>query len=176
MGGHPKGLLPAPEGSTLVERCCRVLAAAGIDEVVLVGAHAAYAPLGLRSLDDTPPNTGPLGGILALLGYAVQVEARFAVALACDMPSVSASLIARLLREPPAAVIAPRRDGRWEPLCARYAPSAVPLGERRLASGDYSLQRWLDEAGAMELSLTSEQAREFEDWDTPEDVSVGLSR
>jgi molybdopterin-guanine dinucleotide biosynthesis protein A len=179
MGGRPKGLLAAPEGGTLVERCCRVLAGAGIDDVVLVGAQVAYASLGLPVLDDAPPGTGPLGGMLALLGYAARVQAPFAIALACDMPFVSTGLIMRLREAPPAPVVAPRRDGRWEPLCARYAtgavgasgaPSAATLGKRRVATGDYSLQRWLDEAGAIALPLVEEDAGELRDWDAPEDM------
>jgi molybdopterin-guanine dinucleotide biosynthesis protein A len=172
MGGQPKGLLPAPEGGTLVERCCRVLAGAGIDDVVLVGAQAAYAPLGLPMLDDAPPGTGPLGGMLALLGYAAGARAPFAIALACDMPFVSAGLIARLRDAAPAAIVAPRRDGRWEPLCARYSWGAAALGERRVASGDYSLQRWLDQGQAIELSLSPEEAQELRDWDTPTDMAL----
>jgi molybdopterin-guanine dinucleotide biosynthesis protein A len=175
MGGRPKGLLAAPEGGTLVERCCRVLAAAGIDDVVLVGAQAAYAPLGLPMLDDAPPGTGPLGGILALLGYATRVRAPFAMVLACDMPFVSAGLITRLRDAPFAAVVAPRRNGRWEPLCARYESGAAVTGAQRLVTGDHSLQRWLDEAGARELPLTEEEARELDDWDTPEDASRAFS-
>lgn len=170
MGGRPKGLLSAPEGIPLVERCCLVFAAAEIDVVVLVGAHTAYASLGLPVLEDTPPGMGPLGGILALLGYAAQQGAPFALALACDMPFVSTSLIRRLRDAAPADVVAPRRHGHWEPLCARYASGAWALGKQRLASGDYSLQRWLDEAGAVELPMTEEEARELDDWDTPEDI------
>ena len=176
MGGRPKGLLAAPEGMTLVDRCCRVLAAAGIDDVVLVGAHPAYSQLGLPMLDDAPPNTGPLGGLLALLGYAAEVDARFAIALACDMPFVSVTLVKRLGEALPALVVAPRRGDpgrrRWEPLCARYASNALTLGKQRLASGDYSLQRWLDDAGAVELPLSEKEATELQDWDTPEDVDA----
>jgi molybdopterin-guanine dinucleotide biosynthesis protein A len=175
MGGRPKGLLAAPDGGTLVERSCRVLAAAEIDDVVLVGAQAAYAPLGLPMLDDEPPGTGPLGGILALLGYATRMQAPFTMALACDMPFVSEGLITRLRDAPLAAVIAPRRNGRWEPLCARYESGAAATGAHRLVTGDYSLQRWLDGAGAVELPLTEEEARELDDWDTPEDASRASS-
>jgi len=176
MGGRPKGLLPAPDGGTLVERCCRVLAAAGIEDVVLVGAQPAYASLGRTTIDDAPPGTGPMGGILALLGYAARVRAPFAIALACDMPFVSASLITRLRDAPPAPVVAPRRERRWEPLCARYAWSAGAAAEHRVLRGDYSLQRWLDDAGAIELPLEPEEAAELRDWDAPEDVILSHRR
>jgi molybdopterin-guanine dinucleotide biosynthesis protein A len=173
MGGRPKGLLPAPDGGTLVERCCRVLADGGVEDVVLVGAHDAYTATGLPILDDHPAGTGPLGGILALLAYASRKDARCAIVLACDMPFVSAGLIKRLREMAPAPVVAPRRERRWEPLCARYSVAMSTIGQERVRAGDYSLQRWLDEAGAIELPLVGEEALELRDWDTPDDVSPG---
>jgi molybdopterin-guanine dinucleotide biosynthesis protein A len=172
MGGRPKGLLTAPEGGTLVERCVRVLAAAGIDDVVLVGANRAYASLRLSVIEDTPPGTGPLGGLLALLAYASRAGAAGAIALACDMPFVSGTLLARLRAAGSAPIVAPRRAGRWEPLCARYELRAAAAGGTRVATGDYSLQRWLDDAGALELPLADDESEELRDWDAPGDLAA----
>jgi molybdopterin-guanine dinucleotide biosynthesis protein A len=169
MGGAPKGLLEAPGGGTLISRCRSVLLVAGAVDVVLVGRNAAYADVGLEVLDDAHRGVGPLGGLVTLLRRA---GARPTLALACDMPFVSPELVTRLLAAPLAAVVAPRRAGRWEPLCARYDPVRVlPLAEARAASGDHSLQRLLDAVGAVELAPEASDAHELRDWDTPEDMS-----
>jgi molybdopterin-guanine dinucleotide biosynthesis protein A len=105
--------------------------------------------------------------------HAELTRAAFAVAVACDMPFVSSALLQRLVATSEALVVAPRRAGRWEPLCARYHAGVASLGERRVAMGDYSLQRWLDEAAAVELPLEADEADQLCDWDTPEDMAPG---
>jgi molybdenum cofactor guanylyltransferase len=164
MGGRPKGLLPGPDGVTLVERWRVLLVELGA-AIVLVGESQAYAGLGLPMLKDDP------SGIVALLRHG---GARPALALACDMPFVSRAILERLLAAPKdAAVVAPRRDGRWEPLCARYDPRRVlPLAISRVASPDRSLQHLLDDIPASELPLSRTEAEELRDWDTPEDVTT----
>lgn len=168
MGGRPKGLMDAPGGGTLVDRWVDVLCAAGVDRVVLVGRHEAYAPLDLETIDDEPAGIGPLGGLSALLRRAGSARA---LAFACDMPFVLPALARRLLAAPDAPIVAPRREGRWEPLCARYDPARVlSVARERIAAGRHSLQGLLTQAGAVELPLDPEEAAQLCDWDTIEDV------
>ncbi len=170
MGGVAKGLLRGPDGLPLVVRAARLLESVGCS-VVLVGEHPAYREVGLPMLPDvTKEGAGPLGGLVALLGAGAGDAP--VLALACDMPHVSANLLRRLLEEAPgAAALAPRREGRWEPLCARYRPSAaLALGKRRLAEGALALQGLLDALGATELPISREEADELCDWDSPEDI------
>jgi molybdopterin-guanine dinucleotide biosynthesis protein A len=173
LGGIPKGLLPSPEGPTLVERTGAICRSLGF-RVVLVGAAEPYVHLGLEVIADLPPGIGPLGGLVALLRHA---GCSRALALGCDMPFVSRALLERLIvTERDAAVLAPRRDGRWEPLCARYdAARVLPVAARRTRSANHSLQGVLDEAGASELALSPEEGKELRDWDTREDVRAALS-
>jgi len=170
MGGRPKGLLRGPDGVTLVERWRAMLTELGA-AVVLVGDAGAYGGLGWTALQDEPPGVGPLGGLVALLRHA---GARPALAVACDMPFVSRALVERLLAAPAdAPIVAPRREGRWEPLCARYDPARVlPLAVARAASTHHSLQRLLDDAGAAALPLLPHEADELRDWDSPGDVTA----
>jgi molybdopterin-guanine dinucleotide biosynthesis protein A len=171
--GRPKGLLVAPDGATdLVQRLVGEAHAAlpGAD-CVLVGQRAEYDHLGMVVLPDAEPQRGPLGGFVALLTEADQRGHDAAFALACDMPYLSRTAITALARfEPRAAAVVPRRNGRWEPLAARYAPKAcLPLAAVRLRSGQLSLQGLLNALGndCREIALP---AAELEDWDSPEDV------
>lgn len=168
MGRRAKGMLEAPGGGTLVERWLAVLGEVGVRRVLLVGRHEAYGALGLETIEDDPGGIGPIGGLAALLRRA---GASRALALACDMPFVSPGLVERLLSAPEAPIVAPRRDGLWEPLCARYdAERVLPEVLRRIAAGEHSLQPLLTEAGATPLPLGPGEAGDLRDWDTPDDV------
>lgn len=170
MGGLAKGLLEAPSGGPIVVRTRRLVESIG-GECVLVGAHPAYAELGVGVVADDPGAEGPLAGLLALLALAGE---RVALALACDMPFLERPLLERLLHEEAGApVVAPRRraadKGRevWEPLFARYDARAVLPVARALAQrGERSLQALLDAAHARPLPLGPEEEAQLEDWDT----------
>lgn len=173
MGGRPKGLLPAPDtGEPLVARLLRLGVETGL-EPVLVGDAAPYVALapGIRRLADAPAGIGPLGGLAALLAYA---GARPALALACDMPYVTAPLLARLAAPGwRGAVVAPRREpgAPLEPLCARYDPPRVrePLRDA-IARGVRSFQALLREVTVEELPLALEERDALRDWDAPGDL------
>jgi molybdopterin-guanine dinucleotide biosynthesis protein A len=115
---------------------------------------------------------GPIGGLAALLARA-GVHGRPAIALACDLPFVSAALIAHLAaHSSDALAVAPRPDGIWQPLCARYAPGALAVTERVIASGRRALHAVLDDLGpqAVELPLAPGERGLLADWDEPGDV------
>lgn len=171
MGGIAKGLLVAPGGEPIVVRTCRLLAALHVP-CVLVGRHEAYVEvctlLGVRALADRPTGIGPLGGLIALLHAA---RGGTAIALGGDMPYITAATIEQLCAAPPAGAVAPRIDGRWQTLFARYdASRALPVAIRRAADGQLALQGLLDELGAQELPLPNDALAALRDWDVPADV------
>ena len=165
MGGRPKGLLRAPTGETIVERWRDLAHTIGLPWV-LVGDATAYAHLGMESIADAYSGAGPLAGLVALLRARPQAHA---VAVACDMPYVTAPLLERLVfAETDAPVLAPWRDGRYEPLFARYESARVlPLAEAQLGGGDQSLQRLLRAAGAKAFALPEAEWPLLADWDEP---------
>jgi molybdopterin-guanine dinucleotide biosynthesis protein A len=169
LGGVAKGNLAAPDGVTIVVRSTRLLEGLGAS-VVLVGRHDGYAGRPYAVVEDDPAGIGPLGGLVGLLSHALDARV---LALACDMPFVSAALLQELLAfAPGAAIVAPRREGRWEPLCAVYSARVVlPVASARAARGQRSLQGLLDEVGATELPLDVSRYAELTDWDEPGDLA-----
>ncbi len=94
------------------------------------------------------------------------------VILACDLPAVTGELLERLAHSPStAAALAPQRDGRFEPLFARYHRARVlPLAEAQLTTGDHSLQRLLRTAGAELFPVADNEWPLLVDWDEPADA------
>jgi molybdopterin-guanine dinucleotide biosynthesis protein A len=173
FGGIAKGNLRHPSGVRLIERLVSVCQSALPDApVVLVGERAEYDDLGLSSLRDDPSGIGPLGGLRALVSFGKKNAHDAVIALACDMPFVTGELVSRLaLENPVAAALAPRADGRWEPLAARYAASILPVLDAAIAAGEHSLQRIFARLGDGACALSIEEKFTLVDWDCPEDVS-----
>lgn len=169
MGGEPKGLLPAPgePQESLVGRLVRIAREEKLD-VVLVGDATPYASLGVPALADDPPDTGPLGGLAALLAHAGD---RAAIAIACDMPHVSADDILRLATSLVSSpVLAARRGDLWEPFFARYDSRRVlPDLRRAISEGVRSFQDFFARIRVTEHSLGASADRVLADWDEPAD-------
>jgi molybdopterin-guanine dinucleotide biosynthesis protein A len=175
MGGVAKGKLRLPNQQTLIERLieeCRAVAQTQ-ERLVLVGDGSEYSGLGLPGLADEPQGIGPLGGLAALLREGTRASNAFVIALACDLPFLSRSLIQRLL-EAPAEVLAlaARQEDFWQPLAARYSVEILPTLEALIGQGERSFQSLFRELGprAAKLCLAPEELAQLRDWDTPEDM------
>lgn len=179
MGGVAKGLLRAPGGeTTLIERTAALVSRHLYNdptdgEVVLVGEHPAYAAKPWRSLPDHPPGIGPLGGLIALLEEAARLD-QHALAIACDLPYLTGGIIERIASERASAVaLAPKFEGWWQPLFARYQPEVVLDVARQVERGGRrSLQAVLSDLGpaAEVFELAPDLQDLLDDWDTPEDM------
>lgn len=176
MGGVAKGLLAAPSSEqTLVARLLQeTRAAVAQADIVLVGNADAYSALSLPAIADDPPGIGPLGGLLGLLGYAHSCNARHVLALACDLPYLPGTIIARLATDSPDAhALVTHQGDKHNPLIARYLVSAaLPAAQRALQSGRRSLQSVLQQLQphVATLPLSDAELGSLVDWDTPEDI------
>jgi molybdenum cofactor guanylyltransferase len=176
--GRPKALLPVGE-TTLVEWLAARLAPE-FAHLLVAAREPGQLPAGLRPhlVRDLHVGAGPLAGVEAALAAAPH---DVIVAVACDMPAVTADLARRLAGtlieagEPgvlDAAV--PRLGGRPEPACAAYRRSAAgPIaaalggGHRRAADALAELRvRWLDD----------EDPALFANLNTPEDYERFIAR
>jgi molybdopterin-guanine dinucleotide biosynthesis protein A len=136
MGQDKAGLVlgragrETPGRETLGVRTARLLRAVA-EPVIEVGGSATDLP----RVADLRPFAGPLaaladaGGALRTLGWAGPV-----LVVATDLPLLSGGMLAWLAGHPsPAAVVPLDRDGRPQPLCARYPWAAVELAEDLVA-------------------------------------------
>ena len=175
MGGVAKGLLAAPSGSeTLLSRLLRICAqAAPTAERCLVGRATDYADLGLLALADEPSGVGPIGGLRALLLHAQRTNAEKVLVLACDLPFLEQSVLARLLQPSSHAARVPRFEGHLQPLAAVYrtAPTLRAV-DAALADQQHALRQVLERLGdtVEVLDFFGVAGRALDDWDSPEDM------
>ena len=119
-------------GRTFVERVVGALTPVAASTRI-VSSRPEHARLGLPVVEDLFKGAGALGGIHAALRAC---RAPWAAVVSCDLPFVTAELLAHLasLRAAGDEAVAPRQeDGRPQPLCALYAREAcLALAERML--------------------------------------------
>jgi molybdopterin-guanine dinucleotide biosynthesis protein A len=166
--GRDKALLPFRGGVLVSAIADAVSEAAGT--CTLVGDPERYSGLAYRVLPDLYPGEGPLGGIVTALRDST---ADWNLIVACDMPALDGSFLARIRDEAIRAgadVLLPAGPGgRPEPLCSVYHRRVLGHVEGAFARG----VRKISEAVAG-LRLTvfpiAEVAR-FQNVNTPEDWS-----
>lgn len=176
--GQAKGLLPSPQSkytqradATLVEELWAMSANKLGCVTVLVGERSEYEFLKRPTVRDVVMGAGPLSGLVALFDQATSLGKKFVVAIACDLPYLSAELLERLLRfEAGPAAVCPMIDGKYQPLFARYDASHASVFRAALNSGRYALQPLFKQLDAAILPLHAREEIQLVDWDSPADI------
>jgi len=148
-------------------------------EIILVTSRITeFVDFGHKIVRDLAPGQGPLGGLASGLFYA---RYPLALTLACDLPFLQVSLLARLAREASNApagpmVVVPRTSSGWEPLVAVYSKDCLPIIQKLLAGGRRKLEdlrttavRWR-EIPENELRVADPDLRSFINVNTPGDL------
>jgi molybdopterin-guanine dinucleotide biosynthesis protein A len=158
--GRDKATQVKVDDQPLAARLADTLRSAGAAEVLAIGgALGALGALGLDARADQYPGEGPLGGILTAL---LEAAHPLVVVVACDLVSLDAPSVARLVdvasRAASDAVLA--RADRLEPLCgAWWSGRCRPALERAFAGGERAVHRALSELAIAEVSLPPEAVR-----------------
>jgi molybdopterin-guanine dinucleotide biosynthesis protein A len=126
------------QGETLLQRTVRVAEEAGCAVIVAGREPPPDWPWPrTQFVRDLFPEQGPLGGLATVLHLAESPV----MALACDMPLLTAETLRWLWTQPPDIHgVAVKNGAHWEPLFSVYTPAVLPLLESHLASGRRSLQ------------------------------------
>lgn len=141
------------EGQTLLDRLLSVLRP-HLSEVFLSIAYDESRTFDLPTIRDLTANPGPLGALQA--AFAQHPDASWLV-LACDLPLFDEKTLTYLLensqQEPPATCYRNRLDGRAEPLCTLYQPSAASTLADYLAADRRCARKFLESLEPITLSL-----------------------
>ncbi len=178
FGGRPKLLLPLGD-RRIVDRLLAALRAVA-DQVFIVGNdRETYAGLGVPVHPDLLAGAGPLGGVHAAL--QASRSSRTLVA-AGDMPFLSPRFLDHLLRHaaPAVDVAVPRTRTGYQPLCACYRASCIPVLERRIAAGalragEAVLEMRRHETNADEIGTFDPDGTLFFNVNTPADHARALA-
>ena len=135
----------AVEGRAMIERVAEVVTEVADTVLISVAEEGAEYDLpSARQVVDRYRDAGPLAGLHAGLEAT---ETPWLLAVACDMPFVTADVLQALAaaRGPETdAVVARTLDGRYHPLCACYHQRTRPLVEAHLAAGTLAMHALLD--------------------------------
>ncbi|HUB76011.1 MAG TPA: NTP transferase domain-containing protein [Solirubrobacteraceae bacterium] len=123
-GAKPAALLA---GRPLISYPIGAARAAGLEVVVVAKRRSALPPLDCELLLEPDEPLHPLLGVVTALRRAPAV-----LAIACDMPFVTAAVLELLARTPPPAAAA--AGGLLQPLLAAYSARDLPVLEQALAA------------------------------------------
>ena len=173
LGGVDKASLTVGR-ARIIDRQLAALAAVA-DDIRIVGHDPQrYAGLGLRVIPDAIPDAGPLGGLYTALLDAAHDRV---LVIACDLPFVSAALLARLIEESRMAAdadaVVPRSRRGLEPLCALYRTRCAPAIRDRIERGALQAAGVVDAVRARILEPDAlapyDEGALFENVNTPHD-------
>jgi len=162
-------------GQTLLSRQIQLAHEAGAGQVYISGpADRNYADFGYALLPDRFEGGGPLAGIEQALAAG---SSPVLLALAVDLPDMSAEWLRRLAAESPDYLgVIPKRNDFVEPLAAFYPTSARHLAEAQLDAGNNSAahfaRRCVETGLARFRELTSGDEKYFANWNAPADWPV----
>jgi molybdopterin-guanine dinucleotide biosynthesis protein len=177
LGGVDKGALQIG-GVSIFER--QLVAVAGLaGEIVVIGGEPArFEGYDVRVVPDRVPGAGALGGIYTAL---CATTASHVLVIACDLPFVSAPVLARLasLAVEATDAVVPRTTDGIQPLCAVYARRLKGRVRRRVESGHMKVQDLLGairvrELGPDELASLDPTGRAFFNVNTPVDFEQAV--
>lgn len=146
-----------------------------VSDVTLLGTPSTYLHLGLPVLPDAQAQRGPLAGLCAGLENS---PTEWSVFVACDMPYVDSDIFMALLHcaaTADAQAVVPHVDGLWQPLCAAYHSSCLPVLQAALQGEERSVVRAFarlrvhpvsaeELGGAERCSLIFRNANTPDDW------------
>ena len=173
LGGADKASLTVGR-ARIIDRQLAALSAVA-DDIRIVGHDPArYAGLGVRVIPDAIADAGPLGGIYSALLDAAHDRV---LVIACDLPFVTAGLLARLVDESRIAggadAVVPRSARGLEPLCALYLTRCAAAARDRIGRGALQVTGLLDAVRTRILEPDAlapyDEGALFENVNTPHD-------
>lgn len=171
FGGRDKSTLVVG-GRPILNRLLAELPAVADDIMIITGDRDLTIPPGVRAVPDRVPDCGPLGGLDAALAAA---RHDVLVLVACDMPFVSAPLLAHLAALTASAdAVVPRTERGYHPLCAAYTRACAPAAAARLAARELRMVDFLTDVRvrvvtAFELEGLGDAHRLLANVNTPAD-------
>ena len=162
-------------GTPLIARVHAVLAPLFAEVLIAAGTETpGRGPFPARAIYDATPGLGPLGGLVSGLKAATTP---WLFMVACDMPNLDSSVIARVVSErgPGILAVVPESAGGLESCHALYARAALPIIEAAMAEGERAPHRLFRRLAARivakaEIAKLDPPVRSLANLNTPDDL------
>ena len=151
-------------GVRIIDRVIDALRAVTPDVVMSANDPAAYASVNLNQRSDLLRDLGALGGIHTGLHWAQELGKGGIIAVACDMPFPSQSLLMDIARQSSGHdVVIPESDSRrgLEPLFAYYSVQCLRPIEQAVTRGDHRMIAFHNDVDVMRIPI--EEVRQHGD-------------
>lgn len=165
------------EGTTLAVRTATLLRLV-VETAIEVGPGVSGLPTKLEE----PPGSGPLAALVAgRLALRDLGHDGSALAIACDLPLLSESLLRLLVEWDSTYSVLPVVHGRPQPLCARWSAIDLDAAGLMFAQGERSLKLLCAQSDVVLLGETDwgvvAAEEQFSDVDTADDLErLGLRK
>lgn len=172
--GRDKAFI-AVQGMPLWQRQVQMLEELCPAEILLAGpAHPDWQKANCVIIPDAEPDAGPLAGIAGALQRSRE---SLLLVVAVDLPNMTGRYLRGLLSSCMAGCgVVPTRRDHLEPLVAVYPKRALAIAATCLASGEFSVQKFVERCLAGDLLRPKEIAAHempfFFNMNTPEDLAT----
>jgi molybdenum cofactor guanylyltransferase len=124
------------------------------DQVVISSNQEVYEFTGCAVWPDILPLQAPMIGIYSCLKRS---QTFWNIFLSCDMPRVDPRLFDYLFsRRAGAEAVIPVNGNKMEPLCGLYSRKALPLLEKKIREGEFSMQQLIGVARSRLVEMSPE--------------------
>jgi len=142
------------QGIPLIQRAINIVTKITNDIVVVSNSQEKLSFLPYPKVRDLIPNRGPLGGIYTGLFYSQHQKN---IVLPADMPFISVECIEYLIdHSKNADVTVPIHNNKYEPLCAIYSRTCLPVIKNQLQSGNNQVFAFYDKVNTVKLNFNHE--------------------
>ena len=183
--GRDKAWLES-DAQPLLLRQIGLLEQAGLQSIAVAAGPENRPPLpntpsGIPLLRDRFPDSGPMAGVEAGLGWAhARSPNGWTLLVAVDLPELSVDWLLRLMAQiAPDTGCVPMHQGRLEPLAAIYPNQAWAVAREHLETQKASVQefcrRGLETGWMSRWELSAQDHHTLLNWNTPTDWPRGRS-
>lgn len=161
--GLPKAFLKV-NGQRVLDRILDQFTAIFSHSLVITGTYDILIERqDVSTVKDIHPNLGPIGGLITALKHA---DTEWVFMTGCDYPYLRRQLVELIVRKaiqnPDFDIIIPFLNGYYQVLHAAYRKSIIPIVEKRIADGRYSIKSMLKFTPVRVLPVHEDEIKEVD--------------
>lgn len=144
-----------------------------VDNIMIVSNNEEYDIFGLKRIEDTIENAGPLAGIYSGLK---QSKTDYNLVLSCDIPLINGSILQKLIDaiDDDSEIIQIESQGKTMPLIALYKKQCESIFLKFLNEGERRLQYAVNQCNVKNVILNEEETYFAQNINTPEQLNAIL--